>query len=63
MRVRIAVAVAADGKWNAAGWGNDKDSIRAAGECFDGEPVQIHWVEADVPEFVPVTTVKGEVVQ
>lgn len=62
VRVRIAVAVDAEGKWAASGWkdGGDKCKDFIADDL--GDPYRIVWVEADVP-LPAETTVKGEVVE
>ena len=56
IKVRIAVGVAADGKWSCSGW-NDCDDTSTAGialECLDAEisagvAKHIVWLEAEVP--------------
>ena len=53
VKVRIAVAVDRDGKWNASGWG--KGSAYANGEAMDiaiegvDEGEARYWVEAELP--------------
>jgi len=68
VRVRIAVAVQADGEWSSAGWSGREEDVylqQVAGENFEGEqPVQWVWVEADVPvpdPSPPDVTVTGKV--
>lgn len=62
VRVRIAVAVDADGKWCSAGWVDSDDSLEQT--ALDGldsaRPTVVHFIEADVPMPEP-TTVEGSV--
>ena len=68
VRVRIAVAVSADGNWSASGWTNNGQvrnddtlkSIAVEGIDEDDRNIVFHFVEADVP--LPVSkTVEGTV--
>lgn len=68
MRVRIAVAVTEDERYNAIGWSDgrpDDDELAAlAREAIEpmGLCEVVHFVEADVP--VPgIPTIKGKVAQ
>ncbi len=65
VRVRIAVALGADGQWNSCGWSGDAatDDEKAglALDPMEDAIVGIHWVEADIPLPTSVT-VEGEVV-
>ena len=70
MRVRIAVAISAEGKtWSSAGYSRDdggavRDSYLSdlANESCPHYPSVVHWVEADVP--IPKSaTVEGVVVE
>jgi hypothetical protein len=64
VRVRIAVAVDADGKWNASGWGtehtfaNDTAMDIVIEGVEDGEAR--YWVEAEL-QIPEEKTVQGEV--
>jgi hypothetical protein len=55
VRVRIAVAVDKDGKWNCCGWKTDmtakKYDAEAMGLAVDGvaDGEARYWIEADVP--------------
>lgn len=67
VRVRIAVAVDPEGRWNACGWNRDdgsvapdKDKMEAAREMVD-EGEARYWLEADLP--IPTeSTVEARVV-
>ena len=67
-RVRIAIAINADGTdWSAQGWGSsrkiqatDCDMRDAVLDCVDSDCV-VHFVEVDVPLPEPATLI-GEVV-
>lgn len=64
IRVRIAVAVSATGRWGADGSNSDKDgqSEATALELIDFEhPNRVTFVEADVPLPEEQATVEGEV--
>ena len=63
VRVRIAVAVNEQGKWNAFGYSSssDENSKQLAFECLDGEGVEsLYWIEADLPIPSP-TIIEGTV--
>jgi hypothetical protein len=68
-RVRIVVAISADGSdWTATGWGCDgkpqasDNSMRASAlDCVDADNVAVHFVEVDVP-LPEAQTLSGEVV-
>ena len=61
VRVRIAVAVDADGDWNSCGGAgvSDFECIEAASECI-ATPSNLCWVEADLP-IPEAMTVQGVV--
>lgn len=61
MKVRIAVAVDADGDWNAVGCRALSDE-KAAGYAADtiSDPYHVRFVEADVP-LPDISTIRGEV--
>ena len=56
VRVKIAVAITDDGAWQAMGGSNTKGGLRGdtielmrmAKEMFD-PPIEIHYIEADIP--------------
>lgn len=65
VRVRIAVAVDADGAWNASGWSSknktyDADAMGCAIENV-GEGEARYWLEADVPLPAGATAIEAEV--
>ena len=66
VKVRICVAVSADGKWHAAGW-SDTDDGQIAAEAEDfiptpfEHPIESVWIEAEIP-LPQETTVQGKVV-
>lgn len=66
IRVRIAVAVAADGKWNATGeWDYDDEmkreqSLQHLGMDGGERPHGVHFIEATVP-LPESVVVEGEV--
>lgn len=66
-RIRIAIAIDENGKWNSCGW----DSTAADHEkemqsiALDGElngAVAQYWIEVDVP-LPEIQTLQGEVTQ
>lgn len=70
-RIRIAVAVACDGQWSAAGWskdtGENADDEALQDTAFDTletieEPTRTVWVEVDVPvpDRLPDVEIEGE---
>lgn len=65
-RVRIAVAVAADGKWSATGeWDYDdemkrEESLRSLDRDDAERPHTVHFIEATIP-LPESVTVEGEV--
>lgn len=64
VRVRIAVAVDEEGRWNAAGWrSTNSDSLMQdiAVEGMDSDSIiALHWIEANIP--LPIAEViEGEV--
>ncbi len=68
-RVRIAVAIDADGNWNSFGYGgktakqSDTYLVRMALECLESAgPKAVHFIEADLPLPASVT-VEGKVVE
>ena len=64
VRVRVAVLVAPEGCWSAAG-GHDMSDEWAAERAEERlmDASQIHWLEANVPAWAPPAevTVEGEV--
>ena len=67
VRVRIAVAINADGQWGAAGWSQaeDESKLRVAMQnlnCAEDHDM-LHWIEADVPipQRQKSQTIQGEV--
>ncbi len=64
VRVRIAVAVGADGQWNSSGWSGESATDDAmegiALDPMEDAIVNMHWVEADVPLPSEATTVEGD---
>ena len=65
IKVRICVAVSADGEWGAAGVRDaDENDIRSL--AWDSlpvgfqEPAHLHWIEAEVP-LPTETTIEGKV--
>ena len=64
MKVRIAVAVAASGDWNACGFrGADDDVMDGVVNGLDAGRYRTCWIVADVPEPEPEAEVAGEVTQ
>lgn len=61
MKVRIAVAVDADGDWSAVGSRGLSDE-KSAGYAADtvSDPYHVRFVEADVP-LPDTSTIEGEV--
>jgi len=69
-RIRIAVAIASDGMWSAAGWSDETgsnapdatltDTAFDTIESIEGPP-RIVWVEAEVPVPEAEVVVEGEV--
>lgn len=65
VRVRIAVAVDATGRYKAAGWGGGVDSVKLEIALKPiqqfGEVTSLVWVEADVPLPLAPQTIRGQV--
>ena len=63
MKVRIAVAIDASGKWCAGGWwdGNDQNARNFALDGVPDNPAAVHWVTADVPTPTDELELHGEV--
>ena len=49
VRVRIAVAVQADGQWNAAGFSDAADVVKRSIAMEPLAECEVVWIEADVP--------------
>lgn len=66
VKVRIAVAVNADGNWNSSGWkkAKDSDAMDLAQEGLQeiSSCEKVYWVEADIPIPEP-EIVQGKVTQ
>lgn len=69
VRVRIAVAMDAEGHWAACGWGTGEKLGMSSAETMANARAMMtdfggveHWIEADVP-LPGRQTVRGEVVQ
>lgn len=67
VRVRIAVAVDANGHWSSSGWypslsehREEARILRTAIENLDSDECVTHWIEADVPIPEP-KTIEGNV--
>lgn len=62
VRVRIAVAVDANGSWTANGWLDGPDNAVIA-ECIShvGRRPAVCWIEADVPLPLAPQTIRGQV--
>lgn len=63
VRVRIAVAIDAEGRWSATGYAGWKDE-EAAGESLeslDSPCAVVHFVEAEIP-LPSSLTLKGQIV-
>lgn len=61
VKVRIAVYVTADGKWNTIGWSEmGPGDHKIALDVLPDGPVSLHWVTAELPIPAP-ETVEGEV--
>ena len=66
VRVRIPVAVAPNGEWNAAGWSGDEreDGLESVLEGmphqFKDHQIRVSYIEADVP-LPEDNTIEGKV--
>ncbi len=76
MKIRILVAVAADGSWEsqAAGWGGKLPSKKDTAEFFHtladwqhtcnvAPPVRYVWVEADIALPEPMAVISGKALE
>lgn len=66
MKIRIAVAVDDEGKWNSHGWSgsSDEDSMGTAIDGLDSEhEYSRFFVEAEIPDPKSVPTIKASKVE
>ena len=60
VKVRIAVAVDAQGNWASVGWSGKGDYLRDVAREGVNEDGTLYWVEAEVP-IPSVQVIQGEV--